>query len=165
MNASSPTIYDTIRNQTLAQFDGVVEGNTDALFCVLSTQKLSDQARRALVSSAKALGYASRQCAFLRYNHELICHDEAVDPEDLQPRARQLFCVIEALDPLSVVITDYAAVRLASTGYNTALPLETKAHLLGHGCCCFDAFEALLTTEEGKQKAWACLKALPQIAQ
>ena len=159
--------YGTIRHQHLISFPGTVEGSEDALFCTVSTQPLNTDAHHALNASANRLGYSLRQCVFLSTATKNDGSNTPTDAENQEMLSsvspQQLMEAIEAIDPFCVVLTDHKAVELASAAYNTPLALETREHLLGKGCCCFDDFETLLSSNEGKQKAWACLKTLPQI--
>lgn len=150
--------YERIRHAHLFQFADHIEkssstGSEDALFCVISTFPLSDSAQAALHASAPRLGYSNRQLCFIVLSNA----SHTLEPQEL-------FTMIEAIDPLCVVLTDHESVKTASVGYNTPLALETREFLLGRGCCCFESFEDLLSTSEGKQKAWACLKTLPPLA-
>ena len=149
----SQSPYSTIRHQQISSFPGVFSGSEDALFCVVSSNALSVQAHEALVASAQRLGYHAKQLAFITLNASPC----AVTPQDL-------LSVLEALDPLAVVLTDHQASEMASSAYNIPLTLEQREFLLGHGCCCFESFEELLSTSQNKQRAWACLKTLPGLA-
>lgn len=158
----SQSPYSTIRHQQISSFPGVFSGSEDALFCVVSSNALSVQAHEALVASAQRLSYHVKQLAFITLNTSQASTEEdssscAVTPQDL-------LSVLEALDPLAVVLTDHQASEMASSAYNIPLTLEQREFLLGHGCCCFESFEELLTTPQNKQRAWACLKTLPNLA-
>lgn len=152
--------YEQVLMHQLERFPGIIEGNPNALFCVVSSNALSPEAKQALDASAQRLGYSLGQRCFMIIN-------ESVDTHELPPQtsevARALVHGIEAIDPLAVVITDYDAVSLASAGYNKPLSLESHEQLLGRSCCCFSNFTNLLATQEGKRKAWKCLKRLPSL--
>lgn len=150
--------YERIRHAHLFQFADHIEkssstGSEDALFCAISTFPLSDSAQAALHASAPRLGYSNRQLCFIVLSNA----SHTLEPQEL-------FTMLEAIDPLCVVLTDHESVKTASAGYNTPLTLEAREFLLGRSCCCFESFEDLLSTSEGKQKAWACLKTLLPLA-
>ena len=150
--------YERIRHEHLSQFANHIEksGNTgseDALFCVVNSLPLSDSAHEAMCATAARLGYSSRQLCFIVLSNE----SHTLEPSEL-------FTMLEAIDPLCVVLTDHESVKTASAGYNTPLTLEAREFLLGRSCCCFESFEDLLSTSEGKQKAWACLTTLLPLA-
>lgn len=171
--------YDRITHHHLRSFPGTIEGSETALFCVVSTHPLSQQAHDALVASAGRLEYSPKQVCFITLAVTDIEGDQSATTMSMtsaDQRAttatttsadqsivapRQLLEAIEAIDPLCVVLTDRKAVETASAGYNAPLSLETKELLLGRGCCCFEDFEALLESEKGKRSAWNCLRALP----
>ena len=145
--------YERIRHIHVSPFAQHLEGSEDALFCIVSSSPLLAAGKNALLATAKQLGYHEKQLAFI-----ILAKDE----QTLSPQG--LFTIIEALDPQCVVCTDHEAVKAASAGYNTPLALETREYLLGRNCCCFEAFEDMLASNELKQKAWACLKTLPALA-
>ena len=145
--------YERIRHNHISPFAQHLEGSEDALFCTVSSSPLLAAGKNALLATAKQLGYHEKQLAFI----VLSIDEQTLSPQDL-------FTIIETLDPRCVVCTDHEAVRVASAGYNTPLALETREYLLGRNCSCFEAFEDMLTNNELKQKAWACLKTLPAVA-
>lgn len=176
--------YSHSKHQHLQPFLPSIEGSEDALFCVVSTCELSAEAHQALQASAQRLGYDLRQCAYIVLNKQssklteehnnIAANTQTRHTATEQPNSNNnttavrntltphdLLTIIEAIDPLCVVLADHESTKAASAGYNVALSLEAKERLLGRGCCCFENFEDLLTTPEGKQKAWACLKTLP----
>lgn len=159
--------YDRIAHHHLDSFPGTIKGNETALFCVVSTRPLSQQAHDALAASAKQLEYSLKQVCFITLTATGAEGDRSATTETTTNTdqsivaPRQLLEAIEAIDPLCVVLTDRRAVETASAGYNTPLSLGTKELLLGRGCCCFEDFEALLESEEGKRAAWNCLRTLP----
>lgn len=158
----SQSPYSTIRHQQISSFPGVFSGSEDALFCVVSSNALSVQVHEALVASAQRLGYHAKQLAFITLNASQASTEE--DPSSCAVTPQDLLSVLEALDPLAVVLTDHQASEMASSAYNIPLTLEQREFLLGHGCCCFESFEELLSTSQNKQRAWACLKTLPGLA-
>ena len=107
---------------------------------------------------SSVIGYHARQLAFI------ILATQADTAPALSTQPKDLFLVLEAVDPFAIVLTDHHAVEVASSAYNVPLTLEQRELLLGHGCCCFESFEELLKTTEGKQKAWKCLKTLPLLS-
>lgn len=84
-------------------------------------------------------------------------------PNPRQTESSDLFTLIEAICPLCVVSLDRDAATALSHDFNTPLPLEARTLLMGHACICFQDFDSLLSSEEGKHKAWALLKTLPKM--
>ena len=130
--------YEQELMHQLERFPGIIGGNPNALFCVVSSNALSPEAKQALDASAQRLGYSLGQRCFMIIN-------ESVDTHELPPQ------------------TSEVAVSLASAGYNKPLSLESHEQLLGRSCCCFSNFTNLLATQEGKRKAWKRLKRLPSL--
>lgn len=171
--------YDRIAHHHLDSFPGTIEGSEAALFCAVSTHALSQQAHDALMASAGRLEYSPKQVCFITLTvtgaeggqsattatgaegDRSATTVTMTGADQLAATPRQLLEAIEAIDPLCVVLTDRKAVETASAGYNAPLSLETKECLLGRGCCCFEDFEALLESEQGKRTAWNCLRTLP----
>lgn len=148
-NPSQDSVFGRIRHDALAPFSETIHGSENSLFCIVSSTSLEESAQNALIASAQRLGYSAKQLAFIVLNKQTTAND--------------LLRIVEAIDPLCVVITDLVAAKTASAAFNVPLALETREFLLGRGCCCFESFESMLESEEGKQKAWACLKTLPPL--
>ena len=66
--------------------------------------------------------------------------------------------LIEAIDPLCLVVTEQASARILSLAYNQPIKLDCCDGVLGRPCCAFVDFERMLQTDERKQRAWALLK-------
>lgn len=148
-NSSQDSVFGRIRHDALAPFLDIIHGSENSLFCIVSSASLEENTQNALIASAQRLGYSAKQLAFIVLNKQTTPND--------------LLRIVEAIDPLCVVITDLVAAKTASAAFNVPLALETREFLLGRGCCCFESFESMLESEEGKQKAWACLKTLPPL--
>ena len=89
----------------------------------------------------------------------------AESAEGKQPLAPQeIFRIIESLDPLCIVIADHQAIEDVARAFRARLEIEVPTTLLGHYCCCFEDFEAMLSRDKTKQKAWSLLKAFPKRA-
>ena len=69
-----------------------------------------------------------------------------------------LLRLIEAIDPLCLVVTEQASARILSLAYNQPIKLDCCDGVLGRPCCAFVDFERMLQTDERKQRAWALLK-------
>lgn len=122
------------------QLSGALAG----LWCVFSAEPLCDAARSALAKSAAALGYGDAACTF-------VAHTKGMP-------ARDAFTILEGIDPLCVVVADEASAQTIAEAYGQAVPFNTLFRLFGRDAVSFRSFEALLTSAENKQKAWAVLK-------
>lgn len=143
------SIFSRIRQNICNDLPIDLQGNIDALFCILSSAPLSDIASNALSASAQRLGYDLTQIAFIETNPQ-------TSPKDLLK-------AIEIIDPLCLIITDINAVKMASAAFNVPLTLGKQDLILGRKCCCFKSFSDMLTNNEDKQRAWAYLKTLPYL--
>lgn len=143
------SLYEGIAQAHVDAFGAGYRGRANALAIVVSAQPLGKAAEDAIVASLDALGYPAAALGWLPLSE---CARDA-DP----------FTLIEAVDPLCVIVADHAAAQRLSASYNTALALECRTLLLGRPTRCFENFEALLSTEAGKQKAWKLLKTLPAV--
>lgn len=139
------SLYEALRAERLAPYQKALDGSMAGAACVAASGPLPAQARDALGKSLERLGFSPAQTTFVNCS---------ALPEG------SLLNVIEALDPLCVILCDHASVKAASRAYHTPLALESKQQLLGRPACCFDDFAALLATEAGKHRAWAALKTL-----
>lgn len=128
-----------------------VAGTAFGLLCVVSTMELGGVARNALESSAVALGYGPNSLSYVTLGAET---------DLLEPAA--LLALVEALDPIAVVVTDSIAAECMSQAYKCEVPTQASARVLGRTCVAFRSFEELLETQENKRIAWALLKHLPR---
>ncbi len=145
MNKPSPSLYERVAQQHVSRFAGAYDGNANAAALVVSSHEPSDAAKEALTASFRALGYSSSSIGWV------VCDDT------------NLFTLIEAICPLCVVSLDQQAATALSRDFNTPLPLEVRTLLMGHACICFQDFASLLSSDQGKRKAWGLLKSLPKM--
>ena len=131
-----------------------LSGSTIAAWFVCSSTELPEDAKHALEASARRCVYEPKQIAWC----VLSAPENAAETASMQPDA--LRATIEALDPLVLILADKAAAEAASRAYNAPIALESETRLLGRPCRAFVNFALLLGDEQGKQKAWSCLKSL-----
>ncbi len=170
MNKPSPSLYERVAQQHVSQFAGAYDGSANAAALVVSSREPSDAAKEALTASFRALGYSSSSIGWV------VCDGEAggdasgggaAQSEPVSGPAptnnTNLFTLIEAICPLCVVSLDQQAATALSRDFNTPLPLEVRTLLMGHACICFQDFTSLLSSDQGKRKAWGLLKSLPKM--
>ena len=87
----------------------------------------------------------------------VISHGGVSQPAE-ELAAPSLLRLIEAIDPLCLVVTEQASARILSLAYNQPIKLDCCDGVLGRPCCAFVDFERMLQTDERKQRAWALLK-------
>ncbi|ACU94848.1 hypothetical protein Ccur_11610 [Cryptobacterium curtum DSM 15641] len=145
------------------ELDDHLSGSLESLFLVVSTQEISAIAHDALQKTADALGYGNNGATFLTLpaspNEETPSQTNQTDHQNVQR-------IIEGLDPLCLIATDVRAANSIGAAYDTNVSSQTKAisysgRIAGRETRVFDDFNTLVTTEAGKQHAWALLKTLP----
>ncbi len=155
MAVPQPSLYEQARLAQIARFPGSISEDTTAAACFVSAEPLPSPAHDALRASLEARGYAARDLIYVT----LRTHEDGHGAAAATPA--ELYALLEALDPLCIVLADRESTEAASMGYNALLPFEARAQLLGRACRCFEDFSALIATEAGKRRAWAALKGLP----
>ncbi len=172
MEKPSPSLYERVAQQHVSRFTGAYAGSVNAAALVVSSREPSDAAKTALVASFRTLGYSSPSIGWVRCAAAAPAATPAspgdetqTEPADCPAQAKNgdLFTLIEAICPLCVVSLDRQAATALSHDFNAPLPLEARTLLMGHACICFQDFDSLLSSDEGKQKAWALLKTLPKM--
>ena len=116
---------------------------------VVSETPLGAPARAALEKSAASLEFGSAPLAVV-----------VAETEEGKLGAEDARTIVEGLDPVALVATDAFAAELLSAAYRTPVTLDAPNRLLGRTAVIFEYFEGLLTSDNGKQCAWALLKKL-----
>lgn len=152
MPTPQPTKYERIAQGHVDSFQGTYHGSIGAAAIIVSVEEPTEEAKRALTASFKALGYSPQAIGWAQ--------TAAPGKSDA---SGDLFTLIEGIDPFCVVSTSHASTEVLSRCYNTPLAIEAKTLLLGRDCRCFENLDALITTEAGKHKTWGLLKTLPKM--
>ena len=113
-------------------------------------------AQDAIEKSLSALGYGQDVCTYAT----LLPHDTDESEMELDPQA--LFLLVEGLDPLCVIAADAAATQALGRAYRTEFTLDSPIRAFGRPAVSFHDLTSLLTTNEGKQKAWHIFKGIPK---
>ena len=137
--------YAAGRALALERYAAHMEGAVEGLFCAVFSGALDESAREALAATAASLGYEG--VTF-------------VNAEGLA--AKQLFELMEGLDPVALVSCDSAATLALTEAYRTLIAPGAPARVFGRDTRAFDNLAALMTTPESKQIAWSQLKTLPK---
>ncbi len=142
--------------------------SAECLFLAFSESQLSKAAKNALVKTAESFGIPVTKCLFAvcdsaSDNACNVSNNNCASKDTLSEK--DIFAIVEGLDPKMLVICDNATCKLALAAYTSktyapVLPLEKKARLFGRRCVAFASFESLLDSSENKQRAWAALKTL-----
>lgn len=151
-------IYEAGAADIRALFDDYVEGDSSRIALVLSESPLAQPARDAVEKSLAAFGYGGDTCSFAT----LKPHDPEMEGGDIELDPQSVFLLVEALDPILLAITDEKTARLVAQAYRTAYDLDAPARVFGRPTAVFRNLAELVSTDEGKQKAWRILKAFPK---
>lgn len=136
-------MYLDAKLEALASFGAAIEGDPDAAACVVGFGPAPEPVAVALRAACAGIGMPEPVC---------------VDASRLSP-ADALF-VLEGLDSRVLVIADELAAALVGEGYHASIPLDVRTWLLGRPCVAFTSFEADLSSERTKQRAWKLIKSL-----
>lgn len=143
-------MYEVAAREAGELFAAHLSGAALPLVCVLSGAPLPDQARTALTSSARSLGYGDA-CAFA-----------VLEGPDGRLDASSLLLLVEGLDPLCLIAADADAAQLLSEAYRCPVPAGKPSRIVGRPAVAFESFAAMLSDDRSKQAAWALLKKLPR---
>lgn len=144
------SVYERQRAAECSALTPYFQGNMNALFCVVSQEAPSEQARKAIEATAARIGIAALDIFWIALR--------GVEQPAEELDAPSLLHLIEAIDPLCLVVTEQASARILSLAYNQPIKLDCCDGVLGRSCCAFVDFERMLQTDDRKQRAWALLK-------
>lgn len=150
VQSENQSVYERQREAECSALASYFQGNVNALFCVVSQEAPSEQARKAIEATATRAGIAASDIFWI------ALRGVAQPAEELD--APSLLHLIEAIDPLCLVVTEQVSARTLSLAYNQPIKLDCCDGVLGRPCCAFVDFERLLQTDERKQRAWTLLK-------
>jgi len=149
-------MYESSLENTWALFGDCLQGYRDAIIVVISSKQLQDQAKKALENSFARLGYQPPACTFVSLEGFGDLSLPALNEKDL-------FSLVEGLDPLFLVITDKDAAQRFAFAYRRDVPLDKRSRVFGREVRAFASFETMLEDFSSKQIAWALLKSLPKL--
>lgn len=148
--SANGNMYEVAAQEAGELFAAHLDGSPLPLVCVLSGKALPEQARAALASSARSLGYGDA-CAFA-----------ALEGPDGTLDVSSLLLLVEGLDPLCLIAADADAARLLSEAYRCPVPHGQPSRIMGRPVVTFSSFASMLANDDDKQAAWALLKKLPR---
>lgn len=135
--------FSRARDRDLAPYAAAIEGDPDAYLCALSWETPSDAAKSAIRASAPRIGYDA--ASFVSIGGF---------------SAAEAFRLVEALDPVALVVLDEQAARLLEEAYRSQVRLDAEGSLLGRPIAAFASFSDDLASDRLKQRDWALLKRL-----
>lgn len=144
-------------------FGSYLEGSEACVVLAMSARRLGGAAWGAIEKSLAALGYGDDACTFATLAPQgAMGLDSAGAESGVQLDAQALFMLVEELDPVCVICADAATAEALGDAYRTAFALDAPARVFGRPGVMFRDFAALMTTDDGKQRAWKLLKSLPK---
>ena len=144
--ASNP--FEAVRTEILQPYLKHVSGELVGALCIVTSQdanNISTDMRTSLYSAAQRLGYDTQSVTWFYLG----------DLED-----KPVATVIEALDPLAIIILDAPSIERVAKAYRIALPIDNLGYVLGRPTVCCRNFSVLLKKPETKVFAWKLLKLL-----
>ncbi len=142
-------MFEVTGESVLMLYGTQVTGEPTSALAVVSETPLGDAARTALEKSAASLEFGAAPLAFITVEGPA----GTLGAEDVRT-------IVEGLDPVALVAADAFAAEVLSAAYRTPVTLDAENRLLGRTAVIFEDFEGLLTSDNGKQRAWALLKKL-----
>ena len=140
-------IFEAGTASAAALFENHVEGigeNGSCIVLALSQQPLEAVAQDAIEKSLSALGYGQDICTYAT----LLPHNAGESEIEL--------------DPLCVIAADAAATQALGRAYRTEFALDSPIRVFGRPAVSFRDLTSLLTTNDGKQRAWRIFKGIPK---
>lgn len=142
----STKLYGRYRDIVWEQRASKLSGNPHALICVISSQALPETTSAALTKSFAAIGYGEEPCTYLTLSDDI---------DD-----KQLFSIVEGLDPIIVVIADSNAIELCQKAWRQPIPVHAQAKAFGRKARAFSDLNAWVADDKNKQRVWGLLKSL-----
>jgi hypothetical protein len=155
--ANVASIYERQCAIECADLTKFYEGSLNALFCVISSIQPTEREQKALEATAQRGSFASQQMIWVTTN---VSREGASESSNTTLDSADLMRLVEAVDPLCLVVLDQRAAEALSRAYNQPVKLEACDSILGRPCCAFVDFARTLQTDERKQRAWALFKEL-----
>ena len=147
----SGNIFGAPLRETIDFFSDFIQGTSGGYALYLSQSHPTDAAFTAVDNSLAALGYGKGACCFAAIS---------VDGINLDPDAVRT--LIEGLDPVILIAADAQANAVLSQAYRASITANAPLRLMGRSGVTFENFEQMISTPDGKQRAWALLKTLPK---
>ena len=129
--------------ESLAPFDAAIDGDVDALACIVSYGALPSEVRTAFDAACNGVGMPG---------------PVYLDVSQLSPA--DAFAALEGLDPEAIIVADDVAASLLAQAYRANVQVDACGRLFGRPCVAFTSFQADLAQERTKQRDWALLKML-----
>lgn len=167
-------IYTYNAERALDVYAPFIEGNANALVCVISTNAVAENVRDALEATCVKLNFGKNRIAWvclepMARTANAKPHDSSdADSDDASENtdgsidlsAHDLYQIIECLDPVAVIATDVNSSSAFGIAYGCEVETDRHHRVLCRTVIAFKDFAAMLDTSEAKQRAWHLLKYL-----
>lgn len=171
---TTSNIYTYNVERALDAYSPFIDGNADALVCVVSTNSVSENAKSALEATCVKLNFGQNRIAWVclgpisgdakaesrsPLNGDL---DDVAENADagIELSAHDLYQIIESLDPAAIITTDANSSSAFGIAYGCAIETDRHNRVLCRNVIAFKDFESMLDTPDAKQRAWHLLKYL-----
>lgn len=157
--ASNP--YERMRLQALEPHAAFIDSPQPGAIAVVgsSVETLANPSlRTALTASVERFDYTLADISWISRETTSVQASTQGDNSAGALDDKALLTVIEALDPIALIICDEESARACAHAYRTSINLDCATTLLIRPCACFTNLVFLLDTQSGKQRAWHILK-------
>ena len=169
--SSVSNIYGASAESMRELFADYVSGNDSSVILVIASTQPAASTQDALEKTFYALGFGHDACTYAQLL-PVMPAEEAENPtsstssvdEPLALDPQALFLLVEGLDPICLVVCDTQAREALCATYRTTIEEDSPARIFGIQAAVFANLDALISTDDGKQKAWSILKLLPHRA-
>lgn len=152
-------MYSVSAEEVLAAFGPLLRATGNETLLAVSTDGLDEACRTALEKSAEALGFGAQGVAYA------ITH-ASLEGVEVAAGCRDVYRIVEGLDPLAVVAADAACALLLGEAYRTEIALDASSRIMGRTVVAFENLGALMGQPAadgrpaGKQVVWGLLKTM-----
>lgn len=143
-------IYGYVRTEAQKRYGDVLSGSAEALFVAVTSTDCSTATHDAIEKAARARGY-TEGVTWLFFDAAQGLVNEVT-----------LLEIIESLDPICAIVLGQQATELFTQTYRLS---ESNGYVyaMGRPTCLIPDIEQLLGSDEGRQKIWGLVKALPEL--
>lgn len=152
ISSANCNMYEVNARSALAVYGDFVRTQGGTLVASICSHEIDDVTKAAVEKSMAALGYGENACAHI-----------AVKVDGSELGAADVHNVIEAIDPLAIVVCDEEAAQVVSHAYRRPVELDASTRVLGRTVIAFRDLERMMGSAKEKQRAWALLKKIPHL--
>ena len=148
-------IYEYAARSVLALYADFVNGSPSSVLAVVAEHRLPPDAVSALKASAERLGYGRDGIAWISLRPSV-----AQDAESMKLGEKDLYTIIEGIDPIGIIATDDSAARMIGLAYGVECRPNSVQDVNARCTVALGDFALMLKDPDSKQKAWRLMKHL-----